>query len=307
MNTASSGNGFGICPWNSGPFSSRTIIPASSIGPPFRPIRRGSTPTRGRKPHQAGGAVREGSALLQGLVTCGHCGRRLHDHYRGRNSTPGYHCAGKDLVNGRGVYCLNVGGMVIEQAVANAFLEAITPAASKPRGSRSNNSKPTTMRRCRSGGWKWSALATRRSGPSAAIGPWSPKIDWSLAGWKPNGRIVCAIWPPPKWNCAAASNNDPARSAPSNSNVFRCSAPIFVKSGRADHHGSRSQGTAAHAAGRSDSESQASRRSRAPDAALARRRDHHAGCSCPAIQADGAAHRRRYHLAASPPGRSLSR
>ena len=81
------------------------------------------------RPHQAGGAVREGSALLQGLVTCGHCGRRLHVHYRGRNSTPGYHCAGKDLVAGRGVYCLNVGGTVIEQAVANAFLEAITPAA----------------------------------------------------------------------------------------------------------------------------------------------------------------------------------
>jgi uncharacterized protein YndB with AHSA1/START domain/predicted DNA-binding transcriptional regulator AlpA len=73
--------------------------------------------------------VREGSALLQGLATCGHCGRRLHVHYRGRNSAPGYHCAGKDLVNGRGVYCLNVGGMVIEQAVTDAFLEAITPAA----------------------------------------------------------------------------------------------------------------------------------------------------------------------------------
>jgi DNA invertase Pin-like site-specific DNA recombinase/uncharacterized protein YndB with AHSA1/START domain len=81
------------------------------------------------KPHQSGGAVREGSALLQGLVTCGHCGRRLHVHYRGRNSAPGYHCAGKDLVAGRGVYCLNVGGMVIEQAVVHSFLEAITPAA----------------------------------------------------------------------------------------------------------------------------------------------------------------------------------
>jgi DNA invertase Pin-like site-specific DNA recombinase len=80
-------------------------------------------------PHRPGGAVREGSALLQGLATCGHCGRRLHVHYRGRNSAPGYHCAGKDLVNGRGVYCLNVGGTAIEQAVAHAFLEAITPAA----------------------------------------------------------------------------------------------------------------------------------------------------------------------------------
>ena len=81
------------------------------------------------QPHQAGGAVREGSALLQGIVTCGHCGRKLMTHYRGRNSTPGYHCAGKDLVNGRGVYCLNVGGLAIEQAVASAFLEAITPGA----------------------------------------------------------------------------------------------------------------------------------------------------------------------------------
>jgi len=79
--------------------------------------------------HQSGGAVREGSALLQGIATCGHCGRRLHTHYRGRNSTPGYHCSGKDLVNGRGVYCLNAGGLAIEQAVANAFLEAVTPAA----------------------------------------------------------------------------------------------------------------------------------------------------------------------------------
>jgi DNA invertase Pin-like site-specific DNA recombinase/uncharacterized protein YndB with AHSA1/START domain len=80
------------------------------------------------QPHQAGGAVREGSALLQGIATCGHCGRRLHTHYRGRNSTPGYHCAGKDLVNGRGVYCFNVGGLAIDQAVAQAFLEAVTPA-----------------------------------------------------------------------------------------------------------------------------------------------------------------------------------
>ncbi len=66
---------------------------------------------------------------MQGIVTCGHCGRRLHVHYRGRNSTPGYHCRGKDLVIGRGVYCVNVGGTVIKQAVADDFLQAITPAA----------------------------------------------------------------------------------------------------------------------------------------------------------------------------------
>jgi DNA invertase Pin-like site-specific DNA recombinase/predicted DNA-binding transcriptional regulator AlpA len=81
------------------------------------------------QPHQAGGAVREGAALLQGLATCGKCGRRLHTHYSGRNATPGYHCSGKDIVHGRGVYCLNIGGIQIDQAVVDAFLKALTPAA----------------------------------------------------------------------------------------------------------------------------------------------------------------------------------
>jgi predicted DNA-binding transcriptional regulator AlpA/uncharacterized protein YndB with AHSA1/START domain len=81
------------------------------------------------QPHQSGGAVREGSALLQGIVSCGHCGRRLLTHYRGRTSAPGYHCAGKDIVEGRGQYCLNVGGLAIDQAVSEAFLTAVTPAA----------------------------------------------------------------------------------------------------------------------------------------------------------------------------------
>jgi predicted DNA-binding transcriptional regulator AlpA len=81
------------------------------------------------QPHQAGGAVREGAALLQGLATCGKCGRRLHTHYTGRTASPGYHCSGKDIVQGRGVYCLTVGGIQIDRAVADAFLRAVTPAA----------------------------------------------------------------------------------------------------------------------------------------------------------------------------------
>jgi DNA invertase Pin-like site-specific DNA recombinase len=80
------------------------------------------------QPHQSGGAVREGAALLQGIAFCGHCGRRLAVHYTGRYSTPGYHCAGKNIVNGRGEYCLNVGGVQIDAAVAEAFLAALAPA-----------------------------------------------------------------------------------------------------------------------------------------------------------------------------------
>nr|WP_210345540.1 recombinase family protein [Bradyrhizobium sp. CCBAU 53421] len=80
------------------------------------------------RPHQSGGAVREGAALLQGLAVCGHCGRRLAVHYSGRFSAPGYHCAGKNIVNGRGEYCLNIGGVQIDAAVVEAFLAALEPA-----------------------------------------------------------------------------------------------------------------------------------------------------------------------------------
>jgi len=80
------------------------------------------------QPHKNSGAVREGGALLQGLASCGHCGRHLHTHYRGRNSAPGYHCAGKTLVEGRGVYCLSIGGVQIDAAVTKAFIAALEPA-----------------------------------------------------------------------------------------------------------------------------------------------------------------------------------
>ena len=55
-------------------------------------------------------------------------GRRLRTHYRGRNAAPGYHCPGKALVDGRGVYCLNVGGLQIDEAVTRAFIAALEPA-----------------------------------------------------------------------------------------------------------------------------------------------------------------------------------
>jgi len=79
-------------------------------------------------PHQASGAIREGSALLQGIATCGHCGRSLRVYYQGRNSTPGYYCAANNIANGRAMHCMRVGGVQIDAAVSSAFLSMITPA-----------------------------------------------------------------------------------------------------------------------------------------------------------------------------------
>jgi DNA invertase Pin-like site-specific DNA recombinase len=83
--------------------------------------------TRPRR-HESGGAVREGAALLQGIATCGRCGRGLRVYYSGRHCAPGYHCPGQRIVNGRGEWCLRIGGHQIDRAVASAFLSSLAPA-----------------------------------------------------------------------------------------------------------------------------------------------------------------------------------
>ena len=80
------------------------------------------------RPHQtSGGAVREGTALLQGLAVCGQCGRKLRTHYTGRAASAGYHCPGKTIANGRGVYCLSIGAAQVDEATARAVLTALEP------------------------------------------------------------------------------------------------------------------------------------------------------------------------------------
>jgi DNA invertase Pin-like site-specific DNA recombinase/uncharacterized protein YndB with AHSA1/START domain len=82
--------------------------------------------------HEPGtGALREGAALLQGLATCGTCGRKLAVFYRGpAKSTPGYYCPGSaELVDGRGARHMHVGGLAIDAAVAEMFLAALQPTA----------------------------------------------------------------------------------------------------------------------------------------------------------------------------------
>jgi len=77
---------------------------------------------------QAGGAVREGCALLQGIATCGRCGRRLKVAYSGRNSTASYYCSNSHVENSQATRCLHVGGVRVDNAVGSAFLEAVAPA-----------------------------------------------------------------------------------------------------------------------------------------------------------------------------------
>ena len=72
------------------------------------------------------GAAREGPSLLQGIVLCGRCGRRMSVCYL-RGHVPGYECGQLHRHFG-GTMCQSLSGDRIDRAVARALLEAITPA-----------------------------------------------------------------------------------------------------------------------------------------------------------------------------------
>lgn len=76
------------------------------------------------------GVVREGAGLLQGLVLCGHCGRRMGLSYGGstRSRVYQYRCSRARDQRG-GADCQVIGGKRIDQAVVAVFLEATAPCA----------------------------------------------------------------------------------------------------------------------------------------------------------------------------------
>jgi DNA invertase Pin-like site-specific DNA recombinase len=86
---------------------------------------RANTRPRG----EGGGAAREGSALLQGLLRCGKCGRRMMVAYSGTNGrTARYLCSRTHQLQGTRRPCQSIGGLRLDRTVAAAFLDAVTPA-----------------------------------------------------------------------------------------------------------------------------------------------------------------------------------
>ena len=78
---------------------------------------------------QGGGAAREGGALLQGLVRCGKCGRKMMVAYSGTNGrTHRYLCSRTHQMQATRRPCQSVGGLRLDRTVTDAFLAAVTPA-----------------------------------------------------------------------------------------------------------------------------------------------------------------------------------
>jgi len=73
---------------------------------------------------------REGPALLQGIVICGVCGKRMRVKYRSRGGRiiPLYRCE-RDAIQYGSPVCLSIMGDEIDLAVSRLLLETITPLA----------------------------------------------------------------------------------------------------------------------------------------------------------------------------------
>jgi DNA invertase Pin-like site-specific DNA recombinase len=77
------------------------------------------------------GPAREGPALLQGLVVCGKCGRRMSVGYHRRSDhtlVPDYTCQREGIATGTPP-CQSTCGAGIDTAVADLVLESLTPLA----------------------------------------------------------------------------------------------------------------------------------------------------------------------------------
>ncbi|MBX9804242.1 MAG: recombinase family protein [Alphaproteobacteria bacterium] len=73
--------------------------------------------------------AREGHALLQGLIICGDCGRRVTIRYKGHAGVcPRYECNYRKNQGMGKSSCLSVGAPALDQAISQRVLRAITPA-----------------------------------------------------------------------------------------------------------------------------------------------------------------------------------
>ena len=78
---------------------------------------------------QAAGSVREGPALLQGLVRCGRCGRKMIIGYSGVGSQCRYLCAQGLRLYGTTRTCQSIGGRRIDARVVEEVFALLEPAS----------------------------------------------------------------------------------------------------------------------------------------------------------------------------------
>jgi hypothetical protein len=75
------------------------------------------------------GVARQGTALLQGIVWCGHCGRKMgvQHHAAKEKRSATYICQMRHQQDGEDAICQSMTARPVDAAVVQAFLEAVSP------------------------------------------------------------------------------------------------------------------------------------------------------------------------------------
>lgn len=155
-----------------------------------------------------GGAVREGAALLQGLLMCGKCGRRLSVRYSGTGGIyPTYIC-GSHHREGRSTKdCMSVRCDPLDTSVAEQVLDALQPTELELAvGVLENLEGRDTS--CTNGRCVSSEPSTKQTWPSGGTGRRIPAIVWSPAPSSVGGTRPCCVW---RTSSASTSRSNIAR------------------------------------------------------------------------------------------------
>jgi DNA invertase Pin-like site-specific DNA recombinase len=139
------------------------------------------------------GAPRKGNALLQGIVSCGRCARRMCLRYSGPHGDyPVYVCVADSSAEGR-PRCQEVRSLAVDAEVERLILTALTPdriavaiaALGEIEAETRAMERPWSLKRERA---RYDAERARRQ--YDAVEP----ENWWLARWSGSGKSDCGAW-----------------------------------------------------------------------------------------------------------------
>jgi len=261
--------------------------------------------------HQPGtGAVREGCALLQGLATCGTCGRKLAVYYDGRHrNTPGYYCTGTGhLIDGKNLRHLRIGGVAIDAAVGQAFLaamagDAVTACLAAARELQDGHHSVLEQHRREVQRARYDA--TRAERRYLAVDAENRLVARGLeAAWE---KALTALAAAEAELARREARQPKTLTAEQQSRILALGTDLGVIWSARDHHRSGPQGTPGHPAHRGHHHPGPGRRPRRPRAPLEGRRPHRSAGAAHRPETGPAPHRRGHHRPRPPAGRALPR
>ena len=156
--------------------------------------------TRNAPRRGEGAAAREGQALLQGLLRCGRCGRRMRSAYSGARSRQGwarrYYCdprEGEIAYNAPdGKECQGLGGRQLDEAVLEEVFRVLEPAAITATAKALSDQEASEAARLRAFELAVERARYEASAPAASLTPASRRTGSWRARSRPTGRRDCA-------------------------------------------------------------------------------------------------------------------